>query len=520
MLSENHDSYTARLTHEFNTVKWDNIEFLQIRYTDVPGRFLASYILKDNDDCMENLFTDGIGLDGSSVSGFVDISESDLILLPDISTIRAIPPTTTMPSHSIAAVISDVYRGFGQGRLSKDPRNVSQRMERYLGENGLSCQIGSEVECFIFDDILFDNNNDNFGGGYEESNETHSHEPKIISAEQYGTGKYPIRKKGGYNAPPFQDSLREFRFEVAQILRKYYSIKVTNLNHEVASSGQIEINFMHDTLTKTADNVQMYKDVVRNVAKQYNKVANFMPKPIYNDKNNRTRCINGAADHDVSDNGSGMHTSVSLWSYSSNGVMKKNNNNIFYDENDSYAELSQVARYFIGGVLNHASSLAALVTPTVNSYHRIIPGFEAPVYIAWARGNRSAVIRVPVDQKNNFKSKRIEFRAPDPSANPYLAFPAIVAAGLDGIKKKSDPGDPVNENIYKMSDSKRKGLGIKSLPRSLGESLEVLKSDSDYLDVCFDNELIETYNMLKQQEIVQTENGKSKAMQFMLYYDA
>jgi len=286
MLSEKPDSYISRLTHEYKSVTWDNIEFLQIRYTDVPGRFLACYILKENNDCIENLFKDGIGLDGSSVSGFVDVSESDLILLPDISTIRVVPSTTTMPSHNIAAVISDVYRGFGNGRLSKDPRNVSQRMEGYLGENGLSCQIGSEVECFIFDDILFDTNN-NFGS-YRESNETHSHEPKLISAEQYGTGKYPIRKKGGYNAPPFQDSLREFRFEVAQILRKYYSIKVTNLNHEVASCGQIEINFMHDTLTKTADNVQIYKDVVRNVAKQYNKVANFMPKPIYNDKNNRT----------------------------------------------------------------------------------------------------------------------------------------------------------------------------------------------------------------------------------------
>jgi glutamine synthetase len=200
--------------------------------------------------------------------------------------------------------------------------------------------------------------------------------------------------------------------------------------------------------------------------------------------------------------------------------MMKNDNNIFYDENDSYAELSQIARYFIGGILDHASSLAAMVTPTVNSYNRLIPGFEAPVYIAWARGNRSAVIRVPVDQKNNFKSKRIEFRAPDPSANPYLAFPAIVAAGLDGIKKKRDPGAPVNDNIYKMSDSKRRSLGIKSLPCSLNESLEVLKSDLNYLDVCFDSELIETYDMLKQQEIVQIGSDKSKAMQFMLYYDA
>jgi glutamine synthetase len=512
MLSGNANSFTSGLTHEFNNIKWDDVEFLQIRYTDVPGRFLASYILKYNDDNLENVFRDGIGLDGSSVSGFVDISESDLILLPDRSTIRV--TATTIPSYNIAAVIADVYRGFGQGRLSKDPRHVSQRMEGYLKENGLSCQIGSEVECFIFDDILFDNNN----GGDKKSNKNHSYEPKIISVEQYGTGKYPIRRKGGYDAPPFQDSLTEFRFEVAEILRKYYSIKVTNLNHEVASSGQIEINFMHSTLTKAADNVQVYKDVVRNVAKKYNKIANFMPKPIFDDNNNRTRSYDDYdSGADGGDNGSGMHTSISLWNDSSDSVVK---NNIFYDENDDYAELSQIARYFIGGILDHASSLAALVTPIVNSYYRIIPGFEAPVYIAWARGNRSAVIRVPVDQKNNFKSKRIEFRAPDPSANPYLAFSAIVAAGLDGIKKKTDPGAPVNENIYKMSDLKRKSLGIKSLPSSLSESIEALKSDSDYLSLCFDNELIETYNMLKQQEIIQIGNDKSKARQFMLYYDA
>jgi glutamine synthetase len=378
-------------------------------------------------------------------------------------------------------------------------------MERYLRENGLSCQIGSEVECFIFDDILFDNNDDKKGN-------SRLYQPEIISVEQYGTSKYPIRRKRGYDAPPFQDSLTEFRFEVAEILKKYYFIKVTNLIHEVASNGQIEINFMHSTLTKSADNVQMYKDVVRNVAKQHNKVANFMPKPIFDEKNGPKNYDNGG------DNGSGMHTSVSLWK-DSHSAKNNNNNNIFFDRDDDYAELSQIARYFIGGILDHASSLAALVTPTVNSYYRMIPGFEAPVYIAWARGNRSAVVRVPVDQKNNFKSKRIEFRAPDPSSNPYLAFSAIAAAGLDGMKNKTDPGTPINENIYKMSDSKRNSLGIKSLPSSLEESLEALKSDGDYLRICFDNELIETYSILKEEEMIQIGVDKSKARQFMFYYD-
>jgi glutamine synthetase len=233
-----------------------------------------------------------------------------------------------------------------------------------------------------------------------------------------------------------------------------------------------------------------------------------MPKPIFNEKD--LESTNG------NDNGSGMHTSISLWEQSNNNNVKTNT---FYDENDDYAEISQVARYFIGGILNHADSLAAFVTPTVNSYYRLIPGFEAPIYIAWARGNRSTVIRVPVDEKNNYKTKRIEFRAPDPSANPYLAFSAILAAGLDGIKNKIESGNPIDKNVYKMSDFERSELGIKSLPAKLEESLDVLKSDSKYLGVCFHNNLIDTYLELKEEEISQIGKGNTKAKQFMLYYD-
>lgn len=379
----------------------------------------------------------------------------------------------------------------------KDPRYVSHRMEEHLEQKGLLCQIGAEVECFIFDGIDLKD---------AKYNDRDDDEPKVISVEQYGAGKYPIRTKEGYDAPPFQDSLSAFRFEVAEILTRYYDIDVTNLIHEVASNGQIEINFKHNTLTRSADNVQLYKDVVRNTAKQHNKVANFMPKPIFDQED--VRSTNG------NDNGSGMHTSISLW----NGA-GSNNNNIFYDENDDYAEISQIARYFIGGILDHASSLAAFVTPTVNSYYRLIPGFEAPIYKAWARGNRSTVVRVPVDEKNNYNTKRIEFRAPDPSANPYLAFSSIVAAGLDGIKNKIEPRNPIDKNVYKMSDFERSNLGIKSLPASLEESLDALKSDLDYLKICFHNDLIDTYLMLKEEEIAQIGKDRSKARQFMFYYD-
>ena len=465
------------LQNGVDATKFKDIEFVQLRYTDVVGRFLAKYIFTDTGDPAE-ILQKGIALDGSSVRGFSKINESDLLLIPDRSTLRVLP----MSTYKVATVIADVYEGFGNGRLVRDPRYVPQELEEDLRDQGFMCQVGPEVECFVFEDILFDKN-----GGI-----------KIQSSES--TGKYPIRRKHGYDAPPFQDSLLELRFEVAKILKNNYSIKVTNLNHEVASSGQIEINFMHSTITNAADNVQIYKDVVRSMAKKHGKVANFMPKPIFE--------VNNPLSSE-SDNGSGMHVSVSLWS---------GERNIFYDPDDYYAELSQIGRYFIGGLLKHASSLAALAAPTVNSYHRLVPGFEAPVYAAWSRGNRSAVLRVPVNDKKTGKSKRIEFRAPDPSANPYLAFAATVAAGLDGIREKIDPGDPVNEDIYKLSDSARRALGIKTLPRALQDSIDALKNDKDFLKPYFSNELIDTYVELKCEEIAFATGSKER--QFMLYYDS
>ncbi len=489
----------------------NNIEFIQIRYTDVIGKFLAKYFQTDKSHIYE-IFRTGISLDGSSVKGFSTIDESDMLLLPDRTTERKI----NLSNNKVTTVIADIYRGFNQGRSSRDPRYVSQMMEDYLAMNQITCQVGAEVECFIFDEIIFSSNLTTSSVAAVEGNPIKKNlqsvdgnqDPtnvSIFSSEQIGNGKYPIRPKSGYDITPFQDSLIDFRFEIARILKKYYSIEVTNLNHEVASNGQIEINFMHDILTKTADNVQLYKDVVRNVAKKYNKIANFMPKPIFDE-----------SDPTKGDNGSGMHVSVSFWKKSTSPT---NNSNIFYDSDDAYSELSQIGRYFIGGLLDHAPSLSSLVTPTVNSYYRIIPGFEAPVYVAWARGNRSAVVRIPVNAKGNDSSKRIEFRAPDPSANSYLAFSAIVAAGLDGIKNKIDPGNPINENIYKMSDHKRKSFGINMLPSSLYEALMFLKSDSKYLNLCFERQLIEVYITLKLQEIAEIGTDKSKLKQFLYYYD-
>ena len=506
------------------------IEFLQFRYTDLLGKFLAKYVMSDYDE-LYGFLKKGIGLDGSSVRGFTEINESDLLLVPDRHTLRLNPFFT---NFTLGSVIANVHKGFGFGRLSKDPRFVSENMEEYLAESNLTCQIGPEVECFVFDNISFQNNLENVISAQSYSidndsesvaNSQSSTSNMIVSEEQYGVGKYPINRKGGYDAPPFQDSLVEFRFEVANLLKKYYGIKVTNLNHEVASTGQIEINFMHSKLTDAADNVQIYKDVVRNVAKRHNKIANFMPKPLF-DETDPT----GAK----ADNGSGMHVSVSLWDKSSSSSSATprhpssdktlSSQNIFFDEDDSYANISQSGRYFIGGVLDHSRSLVAITSPTVNSYYRMVPGFEAPVYIAWSRGNRSAIVRIPINDKLSRESKRIEFRAPDPSCNPYLAFSAIVAAGLDGMRKKIDPGDPVDENIYKMSDSRRNDLGIKSVPGSLEESIASLKSDQLYLtNTCFNDECLETYIDLKEDEIsrVRGFEGKreSKLQQFYMYYD-
>jgi glutamine synthetase len=474
--------------------KGNDVEFLQLRYTDIRGKFRARYLSLKNKQGIEHVLKKGISFDGSSVSGFADIEESDLVLVPDRSTLRIIP----LSGRQVATTIADVYAGLERKALSRDPRQASRQMERYLCNISLSCHIGPEVECFIFDNIIFRESSD------ENAN------PEIISEEQYGAGKYPVSKKSGYDIPPFQDSLLEFRFSVADILKKYYGIDVTNVNHEVASKGQIEINFTHDGLTNSADHVQIFKDVMRNVAKASERVACFMPKPIFDGANQRN-----------DDNGSGMHVNLSLWNTRRrNGRGDKLANNVFYDKDDNYAGLSQVGRYFIGGLLDHSRSLAAIVAPTVNSYKRLVPGFEAPVYLTWARGNRTVIVRVPVAEKNNSDSKRIEFRAPDPSANPYLAFSAILAAGLDGIKKKRDPGEPVNEDIFKMSNHRKSSLGIKSLPRSLEESLEELQSDSQYLRICFNSELLETYIMLKREEIKESKaERESRTWQFMRYYD-
>jgi glutamine synthetase len=287
----------------------------------------------------------------------------------------------------------------------------------------------------------------------------HSQSYKITSREApwstEGAG-YALRLKEGYLPSAPGDTLMDYRNECVDILSNNFGIVCDAHHHEVATAGQCEIDIRFDTLVNAADSVQSYKYIVKNIAKKHNMVATMMPKPI------------------ALDNGSGMHVNVSLW---------KDNKNLFFDSGDKYAEISQLARYFGGGIIDHAYALAAIVAPTTNSYRRLVPGYEAPVYVAWSTGNRSAIIRIP----HHFRGqqfagmKRIEFRAPDPSCNPYLAFSAIIAAGLDGVKKKTPIIDPVDEDIFKMSALRRRELGIKQLPASLREAYEELSSDRLFL---------------------------------------
>ncbi|MCF8884564.1 MAG: type I glutamate--ammonia ligase [Nitrososphaerota archaeon] len=463
----------------------ENIRFIDLQFTDILGRFHSLTVTRNIIN--ENLFEKGVPkLDGSSIKGFTDISDSDLLLKPDLSTFALLPWWTG--EYKAGRVICDIYLGYNRGRLTKDPRYVAQKTEEYLREHGFdACYIGPEVEFFVFEKVWWDVSIPSRGIGYYIDSSEAPWDSKSPSQD------YKIRIKDGYLPSLPQDTLVEFRNNVSRILEDYFKIIVDAHHHEVATAGQCEIDLRHDTLKKIADNVQTYKYVVKNVAKNMGLIATFMPKPIYGD------------------NGSGMHVHISLWR---NGV------NTFYDSDDQYAELSQTARYFIGGILEHGKALSAIVAPTTNSYKRLIAGYEAPVYLTWSKSNRSAVIRIPAYHKGRDTStlKRIEFRAPDPSANPYLCFSAIIAAGLDGIKKKIDPGDPVDENIYKLAVEKKRELGIEKLPSDLREALQCLQSDREFLKPVMSDELINTWIELKLEECEQV-NSIPHPYEFHLYFD-
>lgn len=465
-------------------VKKERIRFIDLQFTDGPGRLQHVTIPSHALDVQA--FKEGTPkLDGSSIRGFVDINESDMLLRPDASTYAILP--WSPENMKTARLICDVFWGFGLGRLSRDPRAVAQQAEEVLRKEGYDLSYwGPEIEFFIFDRVYWNTITPFEGMSYRiESKEA------IWNTE--GGKNFPIRFKEGYYPAPPQDTLQDYRSECVRILEDNFNIPCDAHHHEVATAGQAEMDMYRDSLTSMADNVVTYKHVAKNVAYQRDMVATFMPKPIF------------------MDNASGMHTHVSLWN---------KGKPLFYDPNDEYAELSQVGRYFGGGLMEHSRALCAIVAPTTNSYRRLVPGYEAPVFIAWSRRNRSANVRVPVYQRGQHVAgaKRLEFRTPDPSCNPYFTFAAMAAAGLDGIRRKIDIGDPIDEDIYKLTPERRRQLGVRELPGSLLEAVEELENDSKFLEPLFPNDAVDKI----------TENAKKESLEiairphpheFYLYFD-
>ena len=465
----------------FAKIKHDEIKFIDLQFSSLTGRFHHTTISADTftTDQME----DGVPkLDGSSIVGFTSIDDSDLVLKPDPNSFSLIP---WMTEHKTARLLCDVYWGFDRGRLERDPRGIAQKAEEYTKTQGFDySNWGPEVEFFVFDKIHWDVLTPYKGQSY-------SIESKEAPWSLEGTG-YPMGLQEGYYPSTPSDTLTPFRNECVDVLNEQFGILCDNHHHEVATAGQCEIDIRYDLLTNAADATQTYKYVIRNIAKKYGQVATMMPKPI------------------SMDSGSGMHTNVSLW---------KKNNNLFFDSNEK-DELSQLGRYFCGGIINHAKALTAISNPTTNSYHRLVPGYEAPAYIAWSGSNRSAIVRVPQHFKGEKYSylKRLEFRAPDPSSNPYLVFPAVLAAGLDGVKKKIEPGDQVHEDIFKMTRSERKKKGIETLPANLGEALDEIESDRKFLLPIFTNNVLDKIIELERRD--QREIAiRPHPHEFYLYFD-
>ena len=465
----------------FAKIKHDQIKFIDLQFSSLTGRFHHTTISADTftTDQME----DGVPkLDGSSIVGFTSIDDSDLVLKPDPNSFSLVP---WIPEHKTARLLCDVYWGFERGRLERDPRGIAQKAEEYTKTQGFDhSNWGPEVEFFVFDKIHWDVLTPYKGQSY-------SIESKEAPWSLEGTG-YPMGLQEGYYPSTPSDTLTPFRNECVDVLNEQFGILCDNHHHEVATAGQCEIDIRYDLLTNAADATQTYKYVIRNIAKKYGQVATMMPKPI------------------SMDSGSGMHTNVSLW---------KKNSNLFFDENEK-DELSQLGRYFCGGILNHAKALTAICNPTTNSYHRLVPGYEAPAYIAWSGSNRSAIVRVPQHFKGQKYSflKRLEFRAPDPSSNPYLVFPAVLSAGLDGVKKKIEPGDQVHEDIFKMTRSERKKKGIETLPANLGEALDEIESDRKFLLPIFTNNMLDKIIELERRD--QREIAiRPHPHEFYLYFD-
>jgi glutamine synthetase len=459
--------------------KANDCKFVDFKFIDLPGIWQHTTVPASRLD--EEMFETGIGFDGSSVRGWQPINASDMQMTPDPSTAR-IDPFCAQKTLSLICKISDPVTGQPYGR---DPRYIAQKAENYLKSTGVAdtTYFGPEAEFFVFDSVRYDNSPR--GAFYElDSDEA-----------AWNTGKegpnlgHKVRHKEGYFPVPPTDVLGDLRADMMTTLIDS-GIEVEVGHHEVASAGQCEIGMRFATLTSMADNLMWFKYVVKNVARKHNKSATFMPKPLYGD------------------NGSGMHCHQSFW---------KDGKPLF--AGDSYAGLSDLGLWYIGGILKHAKALAGFTNPTTNSYRRLVPGYEAPVNLAYSSRNRSASIRIPVQAGNSPKARRIEVRFPDASCNPYLAFAAMMMAGLDGVKNRIDPGDPLDKDIYALSPEELKE--VPHMPGSLDEALHALEHDQDFLlqgDV-FTRDLIQTWIEYKRERELDAVRLRPVPYEFFLYYD-
>jgi len=458
-------------------------KFLSARFTDLPGSW--QHLTFPIDELSESSFEDGFGFDGSSIRGWAAIHESDMLLVPDPGRFWMDPYTEEPTLCMIANAVDPITR---KGYVN-DPRAVAIRAESYLKSTGLAdtAYFGPEAEFFVFDSVKF-HNEQNSAGFTIDSDEAHWNSGRDADEFNGSNLGYRIRPKEGYVPVSPTDSLSDLRSEISLILGKC-GIRVECHHHEVSTAGQCEIDFRYANLLTTADNLQIFKYVVKNTAFQYGKAATFMPKPLYGD------------------NGSGMHCHQSLW---------KDEQPLF--AGDGYAGLSELARFYIGGLLKHAAAIVAFAAPTTNSYKRLVPGFEAPVNLAYSARNRSAAIRIPMFSTNP-KLKRLEFRPPDPTCNPYLAFSAMVLAGLDGIQNRIDPGDPLDKDIYEMSGEALSK--IPSLPGTLDESLIALENDHEFLlkGNVFTAAFIQRWIDYKREREIQPLRMRPHPLEFSMYFD-
>jgi len=468
-------------------IKKHGAKIVDFKFIDMPGMWQHTSVPAETVD--EGTFAHGIGFDGSSIRGFQEIQESDMVLLPEPATAR-LDGFCSIPTVSFVCDVFDPHR---QALYARDPRGVAKRAAAHLKRTGLAdvAYFGPELEFFIFDHLSFDIAPYNTGY-WIDSEEAHWNSGNTDSPNS----GYALRPKEGYFPVQPSDKHMDVRSEMVLSLIEW-GVPVEMHHHEVATAGQTEIDIRYNDLVTQADNVMTYKYVTRNVARKYGKTVTFMPKPLFGD------------------NGSGMHVHQSLW---------KGKTNLFYDEK-GYGELSKTGMYYIGGLLTHIDALLAFCAPTTNSYKRLVPHYEAPVNVAFSKGNRSAAIRIPVFFKGPkfAKSKRLEFRPPDCTANPYLAFSALLMAGLDGIKRKIDPVKagfgPLDKNIYELPE--REARKIKSVTGSLDESLAALEKDHAFLlegDV-FDRDLIDTWIDYKRRKESNEVKLRPHPYEFYLYHD-